>query len=153
MPFRFSATIYKTGINACVDVPLRITGRMAPVKGYIPVQGTISGHPFQQTLVPVKDGPYRLFVNGPMLKGAGAAVGDKASFRIEQDDKPRTTPMPALLKQKLSSGKLLPAFLALTPYRQKEILRYLNNLKSDESLLRNIDKVIKQLKMKNNNPD
>ena len=41
MKFSFDAKIYKVGINPCVDVPLHITGKMIPEKGYIPVKGKI----------------------------------------------------------------------------------------------------------------
>lgn len=82
---QFSAKIYKTGINAAVDVPKEITDALQPVKGYIRITGTINGHAFRQTLVPVKDAPYRLFANIPMLKGGQAALGDIARFEIEQD--------------------------------------------------------------------
>lgn len=81
----FTAKVYKTGINAAVDVPKEITDVLQPVKGYIRITGTINGHTFRQTLVPVKDAPYRLFVNIPMLKGGEAALGDTAKFSIERD--------------------------------------------------------------------
>jgi Domain of unknown function (DUF1905) len=150
MKFSFIVTIYKTGINPCVDVPEKITARMQAVKGYIPVTGTINGHSFIQTLVPVKNGSYRLFVNGPMLKGSGTKLGDTVKFIIEQDTVTRAEPFPGALKRELKSNGLLPEFDKLTPARKKEILRYLNNLKTKESLMRNIDKVIAQLKRKSN---
>ena len=149
MQFYFTATIYKVGINPCVDVPLRITAKMTATKGYIPVKGKIKTHSFTQTLVPVKNAPYRLYVNGLMLKGANAKLGDTLKFTIEQDLNPQTAeqiPMPNELRKQIDEKKLMPAFKALTPYRQKEILRYLNYLKTEEALLRNIDKVIEQLR-------
>jgi hypothetical protein len=149
MRFSFEAKIYKLGINPCVDVPLRITKKMVASKGYIPIKGKIKNHPFQQTLVTVKGAEYRLYVNGPMLKGSKTKLGDKVKFTIEQDFEPKTIPMPKELKAKLDQHKLMAAFNALTPGRKKEILRYLNFLKTEESLNRNIDKVIHQLKKKN----
>jgi hypothetical protein len=148
MKFRFRAKIYKVGINPCVKVPLRISDKMEPVKGYIPIKGKIDKYSFQQTLVPVKNEGYRLYVNGLMLKGGGVSLGDTVDFIIEQDFTPREDayPMPKELRKALSEHKLLKSFKALTPSRQKEILRYLSFLKTKESLLRNIDKVIDQLK-------
>jgi hypothetical protein len=147
----FKAIIYKTGINPCVDVPGKITSSMKAMKGYIPVKGTINGHPFIQTLVPVNDAPYRLFVNGPMLKGPGTKPGDTVRFSIEQDLAPKDEPFPAGLKKALSSNRLLAEFNQLTPARKKEVLRYLNHLKTSASLQSNIDKVVRQLQEKNNN--
>ena len=83
MKSSFEATIYKIGINLCVDVPLRITNKMVPARGYIPISGKIKGHPFKQTLVPVRNAAYRLFVNGPMLKGAKTKLGDNVKFVID----------------------------------------------------------------------
>ncbi|HET6993799.1 MAG TPA: DUF1905 domain-containing protein [Chitinophagaceae bacterium] len=150
MKFSFKAKIYIVGINPCVKVPRRISDRLEATKGYIPVKGTINEHFFQQTLVPVKNEGYRLYVNGPMLKGAGLDVGQTAYFDIEQDtlERNKNHPMPAPLKKKLKEHRLLKIFAELAPSRQKEINRYLNNLKSEEALLRNIDKLIRALEGK-----
>jgi hypothetical protein len=146
--FSFEATIYKVGINPCVDVPLDITDKMIPSKGYILIKGKIRTHPFLQTLVTVKNAPYRLYVNGPMLKGSGTKPGDKVKFSIEQNFEPKIEPMPKQFEKKLNEKGLMPAFKKLTPGRQKEIIRYLNSLKTEESLLRNIDKAISRLERK-----
>lgn len=145
----FSAIIYKTGINAAVDVPQDVTGKLKPDKGYIKVRGTINGFDFETTLVPVKNGPYRLFVNIPMLKGAKAVLGDTVAFSIKQVPRlPVETefPTPPLLAQKLTENKLNEAFNALSPSRRKEVLRYLGFIKSPEILAKNIDKFIARLK-------
>lgn len=149
--FSFAATIYKVGINPCIKVPFRITKQMSLKKGYIPVKGTINGHPFLQTLVPVKNGEYRLYVNGPMLKGSQTKNGDTVGIIIEQDFAPHTAetyPMPKAFRRRLNQENLLTKFKQLTPSRQKDVLKYLNYLKSEEALSRNIGKVIKGLKRK-----
>ena len=146
MKFTFEATIYKVGINPCVPVPLSITAKMKPTKGYIPVKGKIEGYTFVQTLVPIKDEGYRLYVNGPMLKGANVKLGDTVKFTIEQNLTPIVVPMNPAFKKKLVENKLLATFNALTPTRQKEVLKYLSFLKTEESLNRNIDKFIGLLK-------
>ena len=148
MKFSFEANIYKVGINPCVDVPLHITRKMVAVKGYIPIKGKIKGHSFQQTLLSVKNAEYRLYVNGPMLKGSGTKSADRVKFIIEQDFEPKTVPMPKEFKRKLEANDLTAAFKKLTTGGQKEILKYLNFLKTEEALMRNIDKVISQLEKK-----
>ncbi len=151
MAFTFKAKIYKVGINPCVKVPHRITKTMEPTKGYIPIKGKIENHSYKQTLVPVKGEPYRLFVNGPMLKGANVKLGETVHFSIEQNfsSQKREFPMMKAFKSELDKENLLVAFKALTPSRQKDILKYLNYLKTEETLKRNIKKVITQLKKKN----
>ena len=154
MKFSFTAKIYKVGINPCVAVPSGITDKMMPPKGYIPVKGKIKDHPFEQTLVPVKNEEYRLYVNIPILKGSTSKVGDTVNFSIEQDVAPRTVstyPVPKIFKKKLEDHNLMAAFKKLTETRQKEILKYLNYLKTEEALMRNVDKVITALK-KNDKP-
>jgi Bacteriocin-protection, YdeI or OmpD-Associated/Domain of unknown function (DUF1905) len=142
--------IYKTGINAAVDVPKDITDAMTTAKGYIRIKGAINGFAFRQTLVPVKDAPYRLFVNIPMLKGGNAAIGDTAEFAIQKDKTPveKDYEMNAILQEQLKANKLQEAFEALTPSRKKDILKYLSYIKTEATARKNVDKVISQLKNK-----
>jgi hypothetical protein len=151
MAFTFKAKIYKVGINPCVKVPHRITKTMKPEKGYIAIKGKIENHSFKQTLVPIKGEPYRLYVNAPMLKGANVKLGQTVGFSIEQNfsTKSREFPMISMFKKELNKHSLYPEFKKLTPSRQKDILKYLNYLKSEEALQRNIKKAIAQLKKKN----
>ena len=148
MKFNFTARIYKVGINPCVKVPLSITAKMRPTKGYIPIKGKMDKHPFRQTMVPVKNEEYRLYVNGPMLKGTDRKVGDIVHFAIEQDftSASKAFPMNKKFKKELENSSLMQAFKKLVPSRQKEILRYLNYLKTEEALKRNMKKVIDGLK-------
>ena len=147
MKFKFKAKIYKVGINPCVKVPRKITSNMVATKGYIPVKGKIQDHAFTQTLVPVKGDGYRLYVNGQMIKGADVCVGQVVNFEIEQASSKKKTPsMHKALKKRLVENKLLPAFNRLAPSRQKEILKYLSYIKTKETLIRNIEKVVRGLK-------
>jgi hypothetical protein len=150
MKLSFKAKIYKVGINPCVSVPTTITSKMVASKGYIPIKGKIINYLFQQTLVPVKNAAHRLYVNGLMLRGSNAKVGDTVKFTIEQDVAPRTISilMSTQFKKKLEDNNLLSAFKKLIPSRQKEILKYLNYLKTDEARMRNMNKVISELKGK-----
>lgn len=150
MIFSFNAKIYKVGINPCVKVPSAITSKMVAKRGYIPIRGTVEDQEFKQTLVPVKNAGYRLYINGPMLSAANAKVGDTLKFSIEQDTAPRTVAvlMSTEFRRMLIDNDLLPEFKKLTPSRQKEILKYLNYLKTKEARIRNINKVIRELKGK-----
>ena len=148
MKFSFDARIYKVGINPCVKVPKTITDQMIPIKGYIPVKGKMEPYNFKQTLVPVKNAPYRLYVNGPMLKGADVSVGDTVHFILEQDLDPgsRKISMPRHFKTQLEKNGVWKNFKSLTPSRQKEILKYLGYLKTEVSRERNMAKIIGALK-------
>lgn len=154
MKFTFRAKIEKAGINPCVTVPPRIHSKLKPEKGYIPVKGTINGFFFQQTLCPVKEKGYRLYVNVKMLKGAGLKNGQLGHFEIEPDSwkRNREVPMPPAFRKKLKEARLLKTFLAYSPSRQKEVNRYLNNLKTKEALLRNMDKIIRVMQGQDTSP-
>jgi uncharacterized protein YdeI (YjbR/CyaY-like superfamily) len=81
-----------------------------------------------------------------MREAAGVDVGDDAHIRIEYDPRPRTEPMHPRFVQALAKNKpAQEAFEKLIPSRQKEILRYLNSMKTEESLDRNIERTLKQL--------
>jgi len=150
MKFHFTAKIYKTGINWAVDVPEEISKQMLPEKGYIRIKGQINGFDFIQTLVPVKNGPYRLFVNLIMMKGAKTALGEIVSFNIEPNltKIEKMYDMPEMLEEALKEHQVLENFNQLSPSRIKDILKYLSYVKTEETMKKNIDKVIVQLKNK-----
>jgi len=145
----FTAKILILGINPYVNLPEPVLDRLfeqaGKNKGPIPVRGTLNGKSFVQTLVKYQ-GAWRLYLDTPMRQAAGIDVGDKANVEIEFDPEPRIVPMHPKLARALSRNKAAKAaFEELTPSRRKEILRYLNSMKTDESLLRNIEKVIQYL--------
>ena len=147
---RFSATIYKLGINPVVDPPERVLNslfkRAGRTKGPIPVRGKLNGTEFRQTLVKYS-GAWRLYVNGLMLNASGARVGDKVRLEIEFDESPPEVGMPDALAKAFSKNRLArKAFDGLTPYRQKEILRYIGSLKSRDAIEKNVEKIIRQLR-------
>ncbi|TRX48060.1 DUF1905 domain-containing protein [Fulvivirga sp. M361] len=153
MQHKFQAKIYKVGINWCVDVPAEITHQMTSEKGHIKIKGTINDFRFAKNLVPVKNKPYRLFVNSIMMKAGKTALDQTASFNIEVDTHKdiKEYPMPALLREKLEKENLRDDFNSLTGSRKKDILKYLSYIKKEETLLKNIDKLIRQIKNKEKN--
>ena len=145
----FSAKIFKIGINPYVLIPLSVLNELfsqsGKTKGPIPVKGTLNGRKFIQNLVKYS-GKWRLYLNTPMRRAAGIDVGDTATVKIEFDPETRSTPMhPKLLHAFTKNKSAAAAFEKLTPYRRKEILRYLNFLKTEESVDRNVEKVISHL--------
>ena len=145
----FSATIAKIGINPYVSLPEDVLDELfvqaGKCKGPIPVRGTINGKKFIQTLVRYQDA-WRLYINGEMRHAAKVDVGDETHIKIEYDPQPRIESMPTKFMNALSKNKAAKtAFEKLTPSRQKEMLRYLNSMKTETSLERNIEKIIQQL--------
>lgn len=142
----FSATIHKIGINPYVYLPEDVLTALFKLanksKGPIPVRDMINRKRFIQTLVKYQ-GAWRLYINGEMRQAARVDVGDQADIKLEFDPVPRIETMHPNFRDTLSKNKMAKAaFEKLTPSRQKEILRYLNSMKTEPSLERNIDKII-----------
>jgi uncharacterized protein YdeI (YjbR/CyaY-like superfamily) len=145
----FTAEVLIIGINPYVGVPENVLNSLFEQadksKSPIPVRGTLNGKRFVQTLVKYQ-GAWRLYLNTPMRQAAGIGVGDKATVEIEFDSEPRIVPINPKFARALSKNREAKlAFEKLAPSRQNEILRYLNSMKTEESLLRNIEKVIQHL--------
>jgi len=145
----FSAKIQIIGVNPYVLLPSTllkyIFQKAGKDKGAIPVQLKIGGKDFIQNLVKYS-GKWRLYLNGTMRKTAGKDVGDTIEIQIDFDPKLRTTPVhPKLKKAFKENPNAKKAFEKLSLSRQKEILRYINFLKSEESVDRNIKRAISHL--------
>jgi hypothetical protein len=148
-PKTFRAKIFIIGINPYVLIPTAQLNHVFEIagknKGPIPVRGKLNGKPFIQTLVKYS-GQWRLYLNDPMRKAGQCEVGDVASVHVTFDSRPRTTPMPPRLKAALEENKEAKSvFNKLAPHYQKEIKRYINGLKSAESIDRNVKKAIQHL--------
>jgi hypothetical protein len=142
---RFTQTISIVGVNPYVTVPLKIAKTFGK-KGFVPVKIKVNGHPFLANLVPVGEGRHRLYLHGIMRKKVLAQVGDKVTIELTYDPKLRVEPMSKSLAKMLKTSP--PGYRNwknLSPSRRKEVNRYLNRLKSDEVLKRNIDRVMKYL--------
>ncbi|MCZ4222304.1 YdeI/OmpD-associated family protein [Pedobacter rhodius] len=145
----FEAEIHIIGINPFVFVPeiqLKCLFQQAGKdKGKIPVKIKIDGHDFKQTLVKYA-GNWRLYLNTPMRKAAGKDVGELATFEVMFDSIERTIEMPPKLIEALeecTAAKVV--FEQLAPYLQKEIIRYIANLKTEDSIDRNVKRAIQFL--------
>jgi Bacteriocin-protection, YdeI or OmpD-Associated/Domain of unknown function (DUF1905) len=144
MPQRFSATIYKLGINLCVDAPKRVSDAFK-TRGYVPVAGTLNGHAIRATLVPKGGGEHRLFLNGEMRKRAEVGVGDTVTISLTLDTEPRETPLPDELAEALRENDLLEAFNRLTPSDRRIVLTWLSDARKEETRNRRIDLLVRRL--------
>jgi len=145
-PIPFSAVIKIIGINPFVFVPVETLGyifkQAGKNKGQLPVIMKIDGHEFKQTLVKYA-GDWRLYLNTPMRQAAGKHVGDRANFEIEFDAEERLISMHPKLTQALAENiKAKKIFDSLAPYLQKEITRYITNLKTEDSVDKNVKRAI-----------
>jgi hypothetical protein len=100
-------------------------------------------------MMPVGDGSFYLYLHGDVRKASGTAVGDRVRAEIEFDPSYRNGPqhpMPSWFKQGLAGdSSARKNWKALTPSRQKEILRYFSRLSSPEARARNLARALHML--------
>lgn len=142
----FKASIEIIGINPFVFVPDAILSvifkQAGKDKGHIPICGSVNGKPYQQTLVKYS-GAWRLYINTIMLKDSPKRIGETIEVSIAFDPNERTIePHPLLIKALQENKTAKNTFDNLPPSRRKEIIRYISNLKSEESIAKNIAKAI-----------
>jgi hypothetical protein len=144
--YSFHATIEIIGINPYVQVPeiilTEIFSQAGKNKGHIPVVGTVNSLPYQQTLLKYS-GLWRLYINTLMLKNSPKRIGETIKVTIEFDPSDRTIkPHPKLIEALKNNLEAKSKFDKLSPSMQKEMVRYISSLKTEESRTRNIEKAI-----------
>lgn len=147
------ATIIIIGVNPNVIIPENILTALFQQAHKsstpIPVKGKLNGADFLANIVKYQ-GEYRLYLSGIMLKNSGLKLGEIANVEIEFDPIPRIEKIHPKFAVALNENpKARSVFEKFPPSRQKEVLRYLNNLKSEKTLDKNIQSVIQNLLGKN----
>jgi hypothetical protein len=147
---KFNSELKIIGVNPFVFLPDKILKSIfkqsGKDKGPIPVCGTINKNPYRQTLVKYS-GDWRLYINTTMLKNSPKKIGEKVSVEIEFDPVPRKIkPHPKLVKAFKENQEAKKVFDKLPPSRQNEIVRYISNLKTERTLISNINRAINFLK-------
>lgn len=143
---KFEAVLDIIGINPFVFVPepvlISLLERAGRSKGPIPVKGKINKTAYTQTLVRFK-GEWRLYINTVMLKNSPERIGETLKISIQNDKRERTLEPDAGLVKALNKNKRAKrVFDELSPYLQKEIIRYISALKTEETRKKNIEKAI-----------
>jgi len=149
----FIAEINIIGINPFVFVPEYILqgifDKAGKCKGFIPIKGTINGKPYKQTLVKCS-GHWRLYINMIMLKDSPKRIGEKIEITVRFDPESREIQPPVNSVKVLNANPVAQAvFDGLPPSKKLEIVRYLANLKTEESLEMNIKRAIKMVLRQN----
>lgn len=143
---KFSAQLEIIDGNPFVFIPETILDylflKANKVKGHIPVYGSVNDKPYKRTLVKFRQ-HYRLYINMVMLINSPKRIGETIRVEIDFDAEERQIEMPpkfilALNKDKIAKKK----FEELSPSRKKEIVRYIANLKNEESVDRNVLRAI-----------
>lgn len=139
--------------NPFVPVTAAQAAKLKPTwRRPLPVLVTVDGKPdppWRINLMPAGDGSFYLYLHGDVRKASGTGVGDRVRIALDFDAAYRNGPlhpMPGWFLAPLDANrKARKAWDALTPSRQKEILRYLSWLKSDAARQRNVERALKVL--------
>ena len=145
----FEAEIELIGINPFVFVPDEILERIfqqaGKSKGPVRIKGQINGKDYRQTLVKFS-GEWRLYINTQMLENSPKRIGETVSLTVIFDPEERTVEMhPKLAEALQNNPEAKQVFETLTPSHKLEIVRYIANLKTEESVARNVEKALNYL--------
>ncbi len=132
--------------NPFVFIPSKILNKIFQQanknKGAIPVRGKINKKIYQQTLLRYS-GDWRLYINMKMLKNSPKRIGEVIDIEIEFDPSDRTIkPHPEFVNALTANMEAKEVFEKLSPSKQKEIVRYISNLKTEKSVDKNVKRAI-----------
>ncbi len=150
---KFTAEIQIRGINPYILVSAERAGRIkADWKRAMPVLIRINGQPesgWHINMMPVGDGSFYLYLGAEVRQASGTAVGDTVEVRIDFDDAyqggPQHEMLPEFAALLANESAARERWDSLTPSLQKEVLRYLAGLKSEEARQRNIQRAMRVL--------
>ena len=141
---RFRAKIVTRGANAHVDVPAGVSRAFASqaVGGRIRFEGKLNRVEVRGSLVPVGRGRHVLYVNGGMRSAAGVDVGDLVTFEIRAAAAGAVR-TPADLSAALRRAKgARAAWDALPPSHRRELLRYVDDARTEATRARRLEKTV-----------
>ena len=141
----FTATIKKRGINPYVLVSAELAAQLKENwRKPLPVLVRVNNRPeppWRINMMPAGDGSFYLYLSREVLKASNTQVGSLVEVKLQFDAnyKPGPAhPMPTWFSEALEQNQLAKqGWDNLTPSLQKEILRYMDRLKSIEAQTRN----------------
>ncbi|MDB5342628.1 MAG: hypothetical protein JWP89_1005 [Schlesneria sp.] len=146
----FTATMQIRGINPFILVSARRANAIKPGwRKPLPVLARINGKPEQAwriNMMPAGNGGFYLYLRGDVRTASGTAVGDRVRVQIDFDASYRNGPqhpMPRWFQLALvENPQAVKNWKALSPSRQKEVLRRFSGLKSPEARARNLSQAL-----------
>lgn len=146
----FRSKIEIRGINPYVLVSAARAGRIkAGWKKPMPVLVQVNGQPdpaWRINMMPAGDGSFYLYLDGVVRRASGTDVGDMVDVSVVFDEAYTGGPQHEMLPEFAARLDADPSAKArwdgLSPSLQKEILRYLANLKSDAARQRNVERAL-----------
>jgi hypothetical protein len=150
---RFTATIDIRGINPFVPVSAaRAEKIQSGWRKAMPVKVRINGEPqeaWRINMMPAGQGAFYLYLHESVRTASGTGVGDKVKVEVEFDGDYRGGPAPQMPLPLAKALKARPAamkqYKALSPSRQKELVRHFARLKTEAAIERNLAMALRVL--------
>jgi hypothetical protein len=150
---KFTAEILLRGINPYVMVSAERANQIkVDWKRAMPVVIRINGQPesgWHINMMPVGNGCFYLYLDATVRQASGTGVGDTVEVAVDFDEGYRSGPqhdmLPDFAAQLADQPAAKERWDSLTPSLQKEVLRYLAGLKSEEARQRNIQRAMRVL--------
>lgn len=118
------------------------------VKNRVDVRGTIDGHPFERTLLPLGDGKHYFMLNAKILKAIGKKMGDEVLIDIEEQEHTayKEVELPDYFLQELEENPIAKAEYELTnPSGKRWMVQSILEVKSADAKAKRILKVLEVL--------
>ena len=141
----FRATLYRVGVNRCVDVPPRVSQALGG-GARIGVVGTANGIAFRSTLVPRGGGRHRLFIHGRVWRTLGLEDGARVHVQLALDPAADVVEMPPYLREALERRPAAAAvFARMPPASRREIVRSLEGVRTAATRERRLERGLDRL--------
>jgi hypothetical protein len=142
------------GINPYVEVDAATANALQsdwrkPMPVLVKINGGPSA-PWRTNMMPTGQGSFRLYIHGEMRNVSRAVLGDVVTLELSFDEEYKNGPLhtvPEWFQSELHRDEVVGSnWMNLTPSRQKEVLRYLSRLQSDDARRRNLKEILRALR-------
>jgi hypothetical protein len=134
-----------TGTWTYVEVPPTVSEAFG-ARGRVAIAGTISGVPFQGSLMPAGEGRHRVVVAKAIRDAAKVTAGDTVTVAIHADSSTRTVEVPPELAAALKKDRAArDAFEGLSYSHRKEYASWVGEAKKPETRVARAAKAIAML--------
>ncbi len=144
MKTTFTTKVLGIGNNTGIEVPATNIAELGSSKKPA-VKVNLSGYTYSST-VGVMRGKYMIPLSAAHRTKAGIAAGDELEVTLTLDTEPRTVEVPADLQAALSATPgILKSYEALSTSKRKELVRQVEDAKTQETRERRIAGIVSKL--------
>jgi hypothetical protein len=145
---RFTAMLYRVGMNYCVDVAAGAARTWRDEKK-VPVEIEVAGSRRKTTALRRADGSYRVFLEASLREAAGVSAGDEVTLSLKKSGELSEAEVPADLERALARSKNnREAWTALTLRQRRDFVRYLEEARGSDTRRRRLDQSLETIREK-----